>query len=135
MRTSASWSACERLPKAFDVPLGSCEMSASSHAHQVLAARARRSGPSPGAVASGHGVSAIGRWPTSSSGGPWPPASTPAQFSGHSLRAGFATEAYAQGVPELVIMRHGRWRAAATMQGYVEEGSLWNDNAAARLGL
>jgi integrase len=59
----------------------------------------------------------------------------PALFSGHSLRAGFATEAYAQGVPELAIMRHGRWRSAATMRGYVEEGSLWNDNAAARLGL
>jgi site-specific recombinase XerD len=59
----------------------------------------------------------------------------PALFSGHSLRAGFATEAYAQGVPELAIMRHGRWRSSATMRGYVEEGSLWNDNAAARLGL
>jgi site-specific recombinase XerD len=59
----------------------------------------------------------------------------PALFSGHSLRAGFATEAYAQGVPELAIMRHGRWRSAATMRGYVEEGSIWNDNAAARLGL
>jgi site-specific recombinase XerD len=59
----------------------------------------------------------------------------PALFSGHSLRAGFATEAYAQGVPELAIMRHGRWRSAATMRGYVEEGSFWNDNAAAKLGL
>jgi site-specific recombinase XerD len=59
----------------------------------------------------------------------------PALFSGHSLRSGFATEAYAQGVPELAIMRHGRWRSAATMRGYVEEGSLWNDNAAASLGL
>lgn len=59
----------------------------------------------------------------------------PATFSGHSLRAGFATESYAQGVPELAIMRHGRWRSASTMRGYVEEGSVWNDNAAARLGL
>jgi hypothetical protein len=32
----------------------------------------------------------------------------PALLSGHSLRAGFATEACAQGVPELAIMRHGR---------------------------
>jgi integrase len=59
----------------------------------------------------------------------------PEMFSGHSLRAGFATEAYAQGVPELAIMRHGRWRSAAAMRGYIEEGSLWTDNAAARLGL
>jgi integrase len=56
-------------------------------------------------------------------------------FAGHSLRAGFATEAYAHGTPELAIMRHGRWRSAAVMRGYVEEGSVWNDNAAQRLGL
>jgi integrase len=56
-------------------------------------------------------------------------------FAGHSLRAGFATEGYARGVPELAIMRHGRWRSAAVMRGYVEEGGLWADNAAARLGL
>lgn len=56
-------------------------------------------------------------------------------FAGHSLRAGFATEAYAQGTPELAIMRHGRWRSAAVMRGYVEEGGVWNDNAAQRLGL
>jgi site-specific recombinase XerD len=56
-------------------------------------------------------------------------------FAGHSLRAGFATEGYAQGTPELAVMRHGRWRSASVMRGYVEEGGLWNDNAAARLGL
>ena len=55
-------------------------------------------------------------------------------FAGHSLRPGFATEGYAQGTPELAIMRHGRWRSAV-MRGYVEGGSIWNDNAAARLGL
>jgi site-specific recombinase XerD len=57
------------------------------------------------------------------------------RFAGHSLRAGFATEGYAQGTPELAVMRHGRWRSAAVMRGYVEEGGLWTDNAAARLGL
>lgn len=57
------------------------------------------------------------------------------RFAGHSLRAGFATEGYAQGTPELAVMRHGRWRSAAVMRGYVEEGRLWTDNAAARLGL
>jgi integrase len=56
-------------------------------------------------------------------------------FPAHSLRAGFATEAYAQGVPELAIMRQGRWRAASTMRGYVEEGGVWIDNPAAELGL
>ena len=56
-------------------------------------------------------------------------------FAGHSLRAGFATEGYAQGTPELAVMRHGRWRSAAVMRGYVEEGGIWTDNTAARLGL
>jgi hypothetical protein len=26
-------------------------------------------------------------------------------------------------------------RSASVMRGYIEEGSIWNDNAAARLGL
>lgn len=28
-----------------------------------------------------------------------------------------------------------RWKSASVMRGYVEEGNIWNDNAAARLGL
>lgn len=56
-------------------------------------------------------------------------------FAGHSMRAGFATEAYAQGTAELAIMCHGRWKSAAVMRGYVEEGTIWTGNAAARLGL
>jgi integrase len=56
-------------------------------------------------------------------------------FAGHSLRSGFATEGYAQGTPELAIMRHGRWKSASVMRGYVQEGTIWSDNAAARLGL
>jgi hypothetical protein len=56
-------------------------------------------------------------------------------FAGHSLRAGFATEAYAHGTPKLAIMRHGRWRSASVMCSYVKEGGLWTDNAAQRLGL
>lgn len=56
-------------------------------------------------------------------------------FSAHSLRSGFATAAYAAGVPELAIMRHGRWQAASTMRGYVATGGLWTNNPATRLGL
>jgi hypothetical protein len=56
-------------------------------------------------------------------------------YRGHSLRAGFATEGYAHGVPEIAIMRHGRWRSATVMRGYVQTGAVWSDNAAARLGL
>jgi hypothetical protein len=44
-------------------------------------------------------------------------------FAGHSLRSGFATEAYAQGTSELAIMRHGRWKSASVMRGYVQEGN------------
>jgi len=56
-------------------------------------------------------------------------------FAGHSLRSGFATEGYTQGIPELAIMRHGRWKSATVMRGYVDEGSIWADNAASLLGL
>jgi site-specific recombinase XerD len=56
-------------------------------------------------------------------------------FAGHSLRAGFATEAFGQGVPEFSVMRHGRWKSASAMRGYIREGELWRDNAAAKLGL
>ena len=42
-------------------------------------------------------------------------------FAGHSLRSGFATEAYSQGTSELAIMRHGRWKSASVMRGYVQE--------------
>ena len=56
-------------------------------------------------------------------------------FAAHSLRAGFATEAFGHGVAELSVMRHGRWKSSTSMRGYVREGSLWGDNAAAKLGL
>ena len=58
-----------------------------------------------------------------------------AAFAAHSLRAGFATEAFGQGVPELSVMRHGRWRSATSMRTYIREGSLFRDDAATKLGL
>ena len=45
------------------------------------------------------------------------------EWSGHSLRRGFATDAYAGGADEVEIMRHGRWASATTMRGYLEEGT------------
>jgi hypothetical protein len=56
-------------------------------------------------------------------------------FAEHSMPSGFSTEAYAKGTAELAIMRHGRWKSAAVMRGYVAGGTIWTDNAAARLGL
>lgn len=32
-------------------------------------------------------------------------------------------------------MKHGRWKSATSMRGYIREGSLFRDNAAAKLGL
>jgi integrase len=48
-------------------------------------------------------------------------AGLPGTWSGHSLRRGFATQAYTAGVDELAIMRHGRWRSAAVMRTYIAE--------------
>lgn len=56
-------------------------------------------------------------------------------FSGHSMRAGFATEAFANGVPEVTVMRHGRWTSASVMRRYIRDGGMWIDNASAKLGL
>jgi hypothetical protein len=37
------------------------------------------------------------------------------------------------GVPEFSVMRHGRWKSASSMRGYIREGSLWSDKGAGRL--
>lgn len=50
-------------------------------------------------------------------------------FSGHSLRRGFATAASKKGVPMVAIMRQGRWRHEGTVYGYIEEGQRFTDNA------
>ena len=54
---------------------------------------------------------------------------------GRRRRAGFATEGYAAGTAELAIMRNGWWKSASVVRGYVEDGRVWSDNAAGRLGL
>ncbi len=53
----------------------------------------------------------------------------PENFSGHSLRRGFATAASKKGVPMVAIMRQGRWRHEGTVYGYIEEGQRFTDNA------
>ena len=59
----------------------------------------------------------------------------PATFAGHSLRAGFATSAARADVSERGIMEQGRWRSLTVARGYIREGSLFRDNAAAKIGL
>ena len=55
------------------------------------------------------------------------------QYSGHSLRRGFATSASQKGATLGAIMRHGRWRNERTVNGYIEEGQRFEGNAAGLL--
>lgn len=52
------------------------------------------------------------------------------QYSGHSLRRGFATSASQKGASFGAIMRQGRWRHEGTVHGYIEEGQRFDANAA-----
>ncbi len=59
----------------------------------------------------------------------------PARYSGHSLRSGMATAAAAGGAPERAIMRQGRWASRAMVDRYVRHGTIWQECAAAYMGL
>jgi len=56
-------------------------------------------------------------------------------FAGHSLRAGFATAAARAGRSEAAIMRHGCWKSVQIARRYIRQGSRWDNNPAADLGL
>ena len=58
-----------------------------------------------------------------------------ARFGGHSLRAGFAISAARAGVPEAAIMAQTGHRSLPVLRGYIRRGSLFADNAAAKVGL
>lgn len=57
------------------------------------------------------------------------------RISGHSLRAGFATQAAENEVPEAEIQRQTGHRSIAVLRSYVRHGTIFTRNAAARLGL
>jgi integrase len=57
------------------------------------------------------------------------------QYSGHSLRAGFCTQASANGVSDTQGMKHSRHKHHDTWRKYVRFASVWQDNAATKLGL
>lgn len=59
----------------------------------------------------------------------------PARYSGHSLRAGFATTAATAGASELAIARQTRHRSLAVLRTYIREGDLFKLNAATQVGL
>lgn len=48
--------------------------------------------------------------------------------SAHSLRRGFCTFAAELGVPERTIMRHTRHKSVDVMRGYIDRGTIWQDN-------
>jgi site-specific recombinase XerD len=51
------------------------------------------------------------------------------KFSGHSLRAGFATTAAIGGADLKDIMQQGRWESMDTALLYIREADLWRRNA------
>jgi len=59
----------------------------------------------------------------------------PSEVAGHSLRRGFATAAARAKKPDRMIKRHGRWKSTAMLDRYIEDGTRWDDNASAGLGL
>lgn len=59
----------------------------------------------------------------------------PAKYSGHSLRAGFVTQASMNGASESNIMRSTGHTSHATVKGYIRIANLFQDNASNRLGL
>jgi integrase len=59
----------------------------------------------------------------------------PKAYAGHSLRAGFCTQAYLNGAREFDIMRQTGHRSLDTLRQYVRGRALFRDNAAAKLGL
>jgi integrase len=59
----------------------------------------------------------------------------PAPFAGHSLRAGFATQAARNGVSAFDIMRQTGHRSLAMVARYVREATLFADTSAGKLGL
>ena len=59
----------------------------------------------------------------------------PAKFGGHSLRAGFATQAARNGATAFDIMRQTGHRSLATVSRYVREAQIFRDAPAGKLGL
>ncbi len=57
----------------------------------------------------------------------------PASFSGHSLRSGLATSAARAGASERSIMNQTRHKSLTQVRRYIQRGSLFIENAAARI--
>ena len=56
-------------------------------------------------------------------------------FAAHSLRAGLITQAAMAGVSERAIQDQSGHKLLAVMRRYIRDGSLFRENAAAKVGL
>lgn len=56
-------------------------------------------------------------------------------FGGHSLRAGFVTQAILNDAPEHAIMSQTGHKKSDTLKKYIREVNKWKNNAATKLGL
>ena len=59
----------------------------------------------------------------------------PAKYAGHSLRAGHATSAAIAGASERSIMNQTGHRSVQMVRRYIQDGSLFRENSAGKLGL
>ena len=59
----------------------------------------------------------------------------PSRLAGHSLRAGHATTAAANGAPDRVIMAQTGHRSFDTLEGYIHPGKVLRENSARYLNL
>jgi integrase len=59
----------------------------------------------------------------------------PASYAGHSLRAGLATAAARAGKSERAIMKQTGHKSERMVRKYIREATLFDDNAAASIGL
>jgi integrase len=60
---------------------------------------------------------------------------SPEGLSGHSLRAGLATAAAANGATETIIMAQTGHKSTAMVRRYIRQASLFRQNAASIAGL
>jgi integrase len=59
----------------------------------------------------------------------------PARLAGHSLRAGFATSAALAGVTETFIAAQTGHKSMTILRRYIRPATVWQNNAAAAVGL
>ncbi|RYG76536.1 MAG: site-specific integrase, partial [Alphaproteobacteria bacterium] len=59
----------------------------------------------------------------------------PEKYSGHSCRAGIATQSVMSGVPQGVIMAHGRWKSERVFRRYVRLSEALQNSPVLAVGL